>query len=133
MMGEMGIDWGSAGGFRESVQLWETLAEKANGAAVIFRRWNLDAHARLAVGLWTAPAVVQLRAWPFLAHRGGDWTGYNVPEYLTLPTRARRQNERQFRRRRHAGHHGGICWATLVAAYRKMVPVRRWVAEGYTR
>ena len=118
MMGEMGIDWAAVGGYA---------AQLAQGIG------DLDAHARQAVGLWNAPGWVQERAWPFLAHRGGDWTGYNVPVYLALPILARRRNERQFRRRRHAGHHGGIRWATLVAAYRKMEPVRRWAVEGYTR
>ena len=116
MMGEMGIDWGSAGGFRAgpgSAAALEDVAQKMRQAAAHFPGWAV-----------------------FVTGGGAaDWAGYPgmKREYLQLDARARRRNERQFRRRRHAGHHGGIRWATLVAAYRKMAPVRCWVAEGYTR
>lgn len=120
MMGEMGIDQESAGGFRAGPGYTGQLAAQ-------LERIKWAAH----------QAAAEVSSWAVFVTGGGaaDWAGYPdmKREYLQLDARARRRNERQFRRRRHAGHHGGIRWATLVAAYRKMQPVRRWAVEGYTR
>jgi len=118
MMGEMGIDWGSAGGgysaapdyTSQLVAQLEQLRQAARRSAAAVSGW--------------AVAVVGGGA--------ADWAGYPwmKREYRALDPRARRQNERQMRRRRHAGHHGGIHWATYVRAMRKQVPAYRWVMYG---
>lgn len=121
MMGEMGIDWGSAGG-------GYTAAPDYTSQLVV----QLEQMRQAA-----RQAAADVSSWAVFVTGGGaaDWAGYPgmKREYLQLDARARRRNERQFRRLRHAGHHGGIRWATLVAAYGKMAPARCWAAEGYTR
>lgn len=109
MMGEMGIDQGSAGGFRAgpgTAAAFEDVANKMRQVAGHFSGWSV-----------------------FVTGGGAaDWAGYPGMRrrYLQLDKRARRQNERQFRRRRHAGHHGGIRWAVDLASRRKRVEQYRW-------
>ena len=119
MMAEMGIDQGSAGGGYTAAPDYTS--------QLVAQLEQMKQAAR--------QAAADVSSWAVFVTGGGaaDWAGYNVPVYLALPILAGRRNGRQFRRRRHAGHHGGIRWATLVAAYRKMEPVRRWAVEGYTR
>jgi len=114
MMGEMGIDQGSAGGgyvaapdYTSRLVAWlEQMKQAARQSAADVSGWSV-----------------------FVTGGGAaDWAGYPGMRrrYLQLDKRARRQNERQFRRRRHAGHHGGIRWAVDLASLRKQVENYRW-------
>jgi len=117
MMGEMGIDWGSAGGYRAAPDYTSQLVAQLEQMKQAARQAAAD------VSSWAVAVVGGAAA---------DWAGYPCMrrQYQDLYPRARRQNERQMRRRRHAGHHGGIRWATYVRAMRKQVPAYRWVMEG---
>lgn len=117
MMGEMGIDQGSAGGYTAApdytsqlVAQLEQIKQFSERAAANMSRWVVFMGGTAAV----------------------DWAGYPGMrrEYLALDPRARRQNERQMRRRRHAGHHGGMHWATYIHALRKQAPEYRWMVDA---
>ena len=115
MMGEMGIDWGSAGGFRAAPDYTSQLVAQLEQMKQAARQ-----------------AAADVSGWAVAVVGGGapDWAGYPgmKREYLQLDARARRQNERQMRRRRHAGHHGGIGWRLGLSCWGKQV----WPAYGWT-
>lgn len=114
-MGEMGIDWGSAGG-------GYTAAPDYTSQLVV----QLEQMRQAA-----RQAAAEVSSWAVFVTGGGaaDWAGYHVDAagMRTYSRAARRQNERQFRRRRHAGHHGGMRRATLLRAGRKMAPPMVWL------
>ncbi len=117
MMGEMGIDWGSAGGGYTAAPDYSQLVVQLEQMRQAARQ-----------------AAADVSSWAVFVTGGGaaDWAGYPgmKREYLQLDARARRQNERQMRRRRHAGHHGGIRWATYIHALRKQAPAYRWTVDA---